>query len=138
MKTRTTILTLAATAVLAAAGYFGLVSPNATDRPNQRFSTMDDLFRVQLNQGWKALSLPDDGKAYAACGFAYSSPELSGKTWTPKFSTADGTIECPVKIPDGKVVSVVCLLPADNGPVCYGVLTRNLAGHEIATAEHGG
>ena len=134
MKKRRTVsvISFIALIAIAAIGYFNLVTYETTPSSSKRFATIDPLFRVQLNSGWEVLSAPDDGGAYAACGFAYSSSELGGKSWTPQFIGRDETLKCSVKIPRGKRVCVVCLLPVDDGPFCSAVLTRDLVDRNSA------
>ena len=103
-----------------------------------RFLTIDDLFAPELKHGWTISKAPVDNRAYRKCGFAYSSPERSGREWMPTFRSESATLECPVEIPDGKIICVVCLQPRDGGSMRYAVLARDIAQQEITKPGDGG
>lgn len=65
--------------------------------PAQRYQTIDELLAPKLRHGWTRLSAPDDdGGLYKIGGFAYSAPELAGRSWTPKFRSHDEVLEYTV------------------------------------------
>lgn len=101
--------------------------------PAQRYQTIDELLAPKLRQGWTLLSAPeDDGGLYMIGGFAYSAPELAGRSWTPSFRSQDEVLEYTVDIPDGKGVSVVGLQRKGDGRLDCAVLARDIMEQEVS------
>jgi hypothetical protein len=99
-------------------------SPGATNVTIQKFRPIDELFSIRRSQGWTLVSAPGDGRLYRVCGATQSDPASGLQRFRGAFSGGGRSVRFDVPIPEGAVIAVEGLEPADGGPLRYAVLSR--------------